>query len=115
MIARAYVTVWIVAWASCPAATIVGAKVTRCCPRDMILAIDTFSCTGFVADDKGQHESYAWSSDDDSAAATAPADFAFSVSNSNSIPWSVMLINTYTREIVFIVLCRVQFVQAICI
>ncbi|XP_026814076.1 probable G-protein coupled receptor Mth-like 3 isoform X2 [Rhopalosiphum maidis] len=85
MIARAYVTVWIVAWASCPTATIVDAKVTKCCPRDMILAIDTFSCTGFVADDKDQHESYAWSSDDDSAAATAPADFAFSISN--SIPW----------------------------
>ncbi|XP_025191865.1 probable G-protein coupled receptor Mth-like 1 [Melanaphis sacchari] len=87
MTARAYVIAWIAAWASCPAATAVGAKVTKCCPRDMMLAIDTFSCTGFVADSQSQRESYAWSSDDDSAAATAPEDFTFSVSNSNSIPW----------------------------
>ncbi|XP_060865828.1 probable G-protein coupled receptor Mth-like 1 [Metopolophium dirhodum] len=87
MMARAYVTVWIVAWMCWSAAIIVGAKVMKCCPRDMILAIDTFSCTGFVTNDQNQRESYAWSSSDDSAAATIPEDFALSVSNSSSIPW----------------------------
>ncbi|XP_050439709.1 probable G-protein coupled receptor Mth-like 9 [Adelges cooleyi] len=87
--ARTYVTtVWIVAWTLSLTMCSVDDKVTKCCPRDMILRADLATCTGYDTEAQSARESYEWSSDTDSGMTTGSPEEELSLSIlNNTVPW----------------------------
>jgi len=112
MAPRVRVVVWIVTWALLAVVVRGVGKVTKCCPRDMILMIDMNTCMDYVGHDQNSRQSYALGMDDedgggggddegdyDSATVDATHEGfdkapTLFLANSSTIPWLVTRFGT---------------------